>query len=640
MKSLQLAKVYQLLEPGPVVLVTTVRNGRANIMTQSWHMMIEFEPLQIACIVSDSNYSFAALRETGECVIAIPARKLATKVVAIGNSSGREVDKFTVGKLFYALLCVRKRRTWIVGMDSIVSRGLTNDEVRRRRQEFGPNTVPNSTRRPLFALARKFWAPVPCLLEAAIVLQISLGEYVEASIIGGLLVFNAAIGFLHERRAQMTIAALKSRLALNASARRDGSWRTVPAVDLVPGDVIKLSLGGVVPADVRLIEGAVMLDHSMLTGESLPIEGGAGRDTYAGALVRRGEAIAEVTATGVRTKFGRGVELIRTAYVVSSQQKAVFRVVRNLAGFNGFVTILLLAYAYTIGMPVSEFVPLLLISVLACVPVALPATFTLATALGARALAQLGVLPTRLSAVDEAASMSVLCADKTGTLTLNELQVATTCPMTGFDESHILALAALASSDGGLDPVDAAIRRANHGKAIADLPRLIKFIPFDPATKMSEASVMDPAGATLRVVKGAFAVVDQLSKASPIASATAARLEQEGFRVLGLAVGAASPLQLAGLMALSDPPRPEAKSCIDDLRRLGVRTLMVTGDAPETATVVAHAVGIEGTVCPTASISAHVQEGKFGIFAGGQIQACQRAATGRPCRRHVRRWRE
>jgi H+-transporting ATPase len=239
------------------------------------------------------------------------------------------------------------------------------------------------------------------------------------------------------------LAALKSRLALNASVKRDGAWKTVPAAELVCDDLIKLSLGGVVAADVHLIGGSVELDQSMLTGESLPIEAGPGADTFAGALVRRGEATAVVTATGARTKFGRTAELVRTAHVVSTQQKAVLKIVRNLAIFNGSLILAMGAYAYFRAMPWSEMVPLLLTSVLAAIPVALPATFTLAAALGARALAKLGVLPTRLSAVDEAASIDVLCSDKTGTLTLNALSVTSVRPLPGFDEAHVLGLAAL-----------------------------------------------------------------------------------------------------------------------------------------------------------------------------------------------------
>src|SRR5208283_3912566 len=407
-----------------------------------------------------------------------------------------------------------------------------------------------------------------------------------------------------------------SRLALNASVRRDGAWKTIPAVELAPGDVVKLSLGAVVAADVRLTGGEVLLDQSMLTGESVPTEAGAGVQTYAGALVRRGEAVAEVTATGARTKFGRTAELVRTAHVESSQEKAVLRVVRNLAMFNGVLIVILVGYAYALKMPGSEIIPLVLTAVLASIPVALPGTFTLAAALGARALAHLGVLPTRLSAVDEAASIDVLCADKTGTLTRNELKVTAVHPMPGFDESHLLGIAALASSDGGQDPVDAAIRSAAAQSVASDLPKLSKFVPLDSATKMSEATYVDPTAATVRAVKGAFAAVTGLTGASPDASTIANQLEAQGFRVLAVAVGPPGAVKLAGIIALSDPPRTDSAALITELRTLGVRTVMVTGDAPATAGIVAHAVGLDGAVCPSGQIPEGVHPEDFAVFAG------------------------
>ena len=396
------------------------------------------------------------------------------------------------------------------------------------------------------------------MLEAAIVLEIVLGHYLEGAIIAGLLLFNAGLGLFQEGRAQATLTALKSRLALNASVRRDGKWATVAAADLVPGDVIKLSLGGVVAADAKLTEGEVLLDQSMLTGESVPIEAGPGLQTFAGALVRRGEAVAEVTATGPRTKFGRTAELVRTAHVVSSQQKAVLRVVRNLAGFSGAVIVVILAYAFFLKLPFSEIVPLVLTAVLGSIPVALPATFTLASAIGARSLAKIGVLPTRLSAVDEAATMDVLCADKTGTLTDNELRVAAVHALPGFEEAALLVLAALASSDGGQDPVDGAIRTAAEGKSVADAPALVKFVPFDPATKMSEATVASPGGGTQRVIKGASAVVSRLAQPSPDAADAGKALEAKGYRVLAVAAGPPDAMKLVGFIALSDPPRRDS----------------------------------------------------------------------------------
>ena len=305
----------------------------------------------------------------------------------------------------------------------------------------------------------------------------------------------------------------------------------------MPGDIVKLSLGGVVAADVRLTEGSVQLDQSMLTGESIPIEAGPKYETYAGAMIRRGEAVAEVTATAAHTKFGRTAELVLNAHVVSSQQKAVLRVVRNLAMFNGALITVMATYAGMRAMPISEIIVLVLTAILASIPVALPATFTLAAAVGARSLAHEGVLPTRLSAVDEAASIDVLCADKTGTLTRNELAVTAVRPQPGFNESHVLAFAALASSDSGQDAVDAAMRAAAAQKSPSDLPKRLAFVPFDPATKMSEATALDTSGGKLRIVKGAFAVVAGLAAPSPTASTAASELESKGFRVLAVAVG-------------------------------------------------------------------------------------------------------
>ncbi|HEV2383314.1 MAG TPA: HAD-IC family P-type ATPase [Terriglobia bacterium] len=496
------------------------------------------------------------------------------------------------------------------------STGLTSEQARSRLEKSGPNAVPDTGLHPLRRALAKFWAPVPWMLEAAIVLEIVLGKYVEAGIIAGLLAFNAALGFFQEGRAQATLAALKSRLALNAAVKRDNAWTTVPAAGLVVGDVVKLSLGAVVAADVRLTEGSVLLDQSMLTGESVPIEAGAGFETYAGALVRRGEAVAEVTATGMRTKFGRTAELVRTAHVESSQQKAVLRVVRNLAMVNGVIIVMLVGYAYALKMPGSEIVPLVLTAVLASIPVALPATFTLAAALGAKALAKLGVLPTRLSAVDEAASIDVLCADKTGTLTQNALTVTAVHAMPGFDESRVLGVAALASSDGGQDPVDRAIRAVAAKKAASDLPKLVKFVPFDPGTKMSEATATDPSGATVRAVKGAFAVVAGLTQSAPDESKTANELEAQGFRVLAVAIGPPAAMKLAGIIALSDPPRPDSAALITELHTLGVRAVMVTGDAPATANIVAHQVGMDGKLCPTGTVPADVRPEEFAVFAG------------------------
>jgi H+-transporting ATPase len=496
------------------------------------------------------------------------------------------------------------------------STGLSSAEARVRLEKDGPNEMPDTARHPLRDALAKFWAPVPWLLESSIVLEVALHKYYEAGVIASLLVFNAALAYFQEGRAQATLTALKSRLALNASVERDSAWKTVPAIELVCGDLVKLSLGAVVAADVHLIGGSIELDQSMLTGESLPIEAGPGVDTYSGALVRRGEATAVVTATGARTKFGRTAELVRTAHVESTQQKAVLKIVRNLAIFNSVVILSMGVYASKHGMPWSEVLPLLLTSVLAAIPVGLPATFTLAAALGARALAKQGVLPTRLSAVDEAASIDVLCSDKTGTLTRNELTVTSVRALPGFEEALVVGMAALASSDGGQDPVDAAVRLAASHKAASDLPKLVAFVPFDPVKKISEATARDAKGESVRIVKGAFNATAALAVPSPAASAIVDELENQGFRVLAVAAGAPTAMQLIGLISLSDPPRTDSSSLISELRALGIRMVMVTGDAPVTAGIVAHAVGLNGDICPPGKLPDAIKLEDFAVFAG------------------------
>ena len=494
--------------------------------------------------------------------------------------------------------------------------GLTSAEADRRLASSGPNSMPDTAENPLRRALTKFWTPIPWMLEAAIVLELVLGKHAEAGIIAVLLLFNGGLGYVQEGRAQATLAALKKRLALTVSVRRDGAWKNLPAAGLVTGDLILLSLGGVVAADAKLVEGNVLLDQSMLTGESMGREAGPGFQTFAGALVQRGEAVAEVTATGVRTQFGLTAELVRTAHVVSSQQKAVLRVVRNLAVFNGLLILLMVGYAHAHALPVGEIIPLILTAVLASIPVALPATFTLASAVGARALARQGVLPTRLSAVDEAASIDVLCADKTGTLTRNQLSVTSVHALPGFDESLVLTMAALASSDGGQDPVDAAIRAAAARKVSANPPKLTHFKPFDPATKMSEALATDASLGNLRIVKGAFTVVVPIAVPSPTAAAAAAELEGKGFRVLAVAAGPPAAMRLLGLIALSDPARADSAELVTQLKTLGVRMVMVTGDAPATAAIVAQAVGLAGAVCPPGPIPNGVRPESFAVFAG------------------------
>src|SRR5579863_422577 len=503
-----------------------------------------------------------------------------------------------------------------VATNVFARRGLSSAEARHRLEKSGSNAIADVSQHPVRRAFGKLWAPVPWMLEAAILLQLFLGGHVVTKNMALLLVTNAAIGFFQETRAQATLDALKSRLALVAAVQRDGIWTTVPAATLVAGDLVKLSLGSIVAADVRILDGSILVDQSMLTGESLPVEAGAGAEAYAGALIRRGEAVGEVIATGTRTKFGRTAELVQSAKVESSEQKAILRVVRNLALFNGAVTVLLTVYALWLPMPREDIILLVLVAVLASIPVALPSMFTLAAAVGARALARKGVLPTSLSAVDEAGGIDILCSDKTGTLTRNELAVMSVHALPPFDDRQVLALASLASSDGGQDPVDAAVRAAAARQPATDKLELVRFIPFDPVVKRSEATVREANGVVVRVVKGAFTVVQGLSHPSPACSSVVDVLQAKGYRVLAVASGAAAKLQMAGVIALSDPPREDSAALITELTSLGVRTIMVTGDAPVTAKVVAEIIGISGPVYGTSPLPRDIQADQFSIFAG------------------------
>jgi len=496
------------------------------------------------------------------------------------------------------------------------STGLTSTEARWRLGEFGPNAITEEAPPRWRVFLAKFSAPIPWMLEAAIVLQLGLGQYVEATVVGGLLLFNATLGFIQEGRAGAALVALKKRLAPTALVRRDGEWFRRPASELVPGDAIRLPLGALVPADAAIVSGSVMVDQSMLTGESVPVDANTGNTVYAGSLVRRGQAIAEVTATGTKTYFGRAAELVRIAHSRSTEQAAIFGATRNLAIVNGAVAVLIVAYAYAMALPSGDVIRLALTALLATIPVALPATFTLSAAFGAQILARRGVLLTRLSAAHEAAAMDVLCADKTGTLTRNALEVVDVVAMPGFDRERVLALAALASSEADQDPIDAAIR----GSAISATGRgtseqLIRFVPFDPATKTSEAFALDRDGSELRIIKGAFEVIADVAQVPADARRQVDDLAGHGHRVIAVAVGMPQSLRLAGLIALSDPPREDSAGLVATLRDMGVRTIMVTGDSAVTAAAIARKVGIAGAVCPPEQFFGELSTDKFGVFA-------------------------
>ena len=496
------------------------------------------------------------------------------------------------------------------------STGLTSAEAGRRLGEFGPNAVTEEAPPRWRVFLAKFWGPIPWMLEAALLLELGLGAYVEAAVIGALLLFNATLAFVQEGRAGAALAALKKRLAPTALVRRDGEWVRLAASELVPGDAIRLPLGALVPADATIVSGSVMVDQSMLTGESVPVDANTGSTVYAGSLIRRGQAIGNVTATGSKSYFGRAAELVRLAHSRSTEQAAVFGATRNLAIVNGTVAVLIVAYAYVITLPSADLIRLALTALLATIPLALPATFTLSAAFGAQILARRGVLLTRLSAAHEAAAMDVLCADKTGTLTRNALEVVDVVAMPGFDRERVLALAALASSEADQDPIDAAIRAAAAnvtGRGASE--RLVRFIPFDPATKTSEAVVVDRDGNELHITKGAFEVIVEVAKLPADGRRQVDDLAEQGHRVIAVAVGPPQSLRLAGLVALSDPPREDSAQLVNTLRHMGVRTIMVTGDSAATAAAIARKVGIAGAVCQPERFSDDLSTDEFAVYA-------------------------
>ena len=500
-----------------------------------------------------------------------------------------------------------------------VPAGLSSAEAARRLLEYGPNAVVEERVHPVAQVVRHFWAPVPWMLEAAIALQIAIGERLEALMIATLLILNVALGVFQENRAGAALALLKQRLALKARVRRDGMWVDASAADLVPGDIVQVSLGSVVPADLRIIAGSLLLDQSMLTGESIPAETEPGKIAYAGALVRRGEATAEVVATGTRTYFGRAAELVRVAHVESSEQQAVLGIARNLTIVNFAIVVGMVAYAHAIAMSTTRIIPLVLTALLSAVPVALPATFTLAATLGAKALALKGVLLTRLSALHEAAIIDVLCADKTGTLTANELAVSAVRPVEeGYSEGDVLSIAALASSPDGQDPIDTAIRLTAQRRGAPRGPvTMLRFTPFDPAAKTAEAVAIDHDGSEIRVVKGAPAAVAAVAPMSPGIATAVESFAATGYRTLAVACGPPpGRLAVIGLIAFGDPPRADSRALLAELKSLGVSTVMVTGDAAATAATVARAVGLEGPVCPSGKIPDNVSPDDFAVYAG------------------------
>jgi len=482
-------------------------------------------------------------------------------------------------------------------------KGLTATDAAERLERYGPNAMAERHPSSVMMLLRRFWGVIPWMLEVAIALDLVLQRWAEAAVITGLLAFQAAMGFYQERRAKRAVSLLRQRLSVTARVQRDGLWQTLPAAELVPDDVAHLRVGDIVPADMSLTDGAISVDQSQLTGESLPVEASPGHMVYSGSLVSRGEATGVVTATGKSTYFGKTAELVQLARAPARLQGLTVEIAKYLLILDTALILIVVAAAVIRGTSLWDTVPFVLMLLVASVPVALPTMFTMSAALGARALATNGVLATRLSAVEDAAVMDVLCLDKTGTITENHLAVEKVEAFDSASANEVLRLAAFASDEATQDPIDLAVIEAARKQGLLDqAPPRLSFEPFDPMTKRSEVSV-EQDSKVIRIIKGEPSTVAGLVQVAwADLAGKVAELSSGGSRVLAVASGAGGELALRGLVAFADSPRADSATLISELTNQGVRVVLVTGDGEATARAVAAKVGIRGEVAPPGAI--------------------------------------
>jgi plasma-membrane proton-efflux P-type ATPase len=477
--------------------------------------------------------------------------------------------------------------------------GLTHAEVDIRRNEHGYNEVAETKEHPVLAFLKKFWGISAWMLELIMVLSAALGKYSDLVVVGALLVINAVLGFMQERRAAGVVAALRKRLQVNARVLRDSSWQVIPARDLVPGDIVRVRPGDIIPADVKLLTGALSVDQSALTGESKAADKKTGEVLSSGSVVRQGEGTGVVMLTGAKTYFGRTTQLVQEARPKLHIEAVVAKVVRWLFVIVGALVCAVFVLSLIRGVPLIETLPLMLVLLMSAVPVALPVMFTVSMAIGSKELAKRGVLVTRLSATEDAATMDVLCVDKTGTITMNQLAVTGVIPLEHASESDVLFAGALASEEANQDPIDHAFLAAAKDRRVFDtLPKVtpVSFAPFDAKNRRTEA-VVEQNGQRLRVMKGAVRTIAETCGFQPPAiealEARASAAAAKGYRTLAVARGPETGAPaLVGLVSLYDPPRPDARQLIATLHDLGVPVKMLTGDALPVACDIGQGVGL------------------------------------------------